>query len=144
MLLETNNMITQKVINQLTKVIIGCAIDVHKEFGPGMLEKTYEKALLMLLAEKGLKVQSQLEVPVTFRGVVIDNAFKLDVLVEDLIIVELKAVEKILPVHEAQLITYLKLMKKPKGILINFYSTNIFYEGQKTFITEEYSKLPKE
>jgi GxxExxY protein len=137
-------MITQKVINKLTKDIIGCAIDVHKEFGPGMLEKTYEKALLMVLAEKGLKVQSQLEVPVTFRGIVIDNAFKLDLLVEDLIIVELKAVEKILPVHEAQLITYLKLMKKPKGILINFYSTNIFYEGQKTFITEEYSKLPKE
>jgi len=137
-------MITQKVINKLTKDIIGCAIEVHKEFGPGMLEKTYEKALLMVLVEKGLKVQSQLEVPVTFRGVVIDNAFKLDLLVEDLIIVELKAVEKILPVHEAQLITYLKLMKKPKGILINFYSTNIFYEGQKTFITEEYSKLPKE
>jgi len=137
-------MITQKVINQLTKDIIGCAIDVHKEFGPGMLEKTYEKALLMLLAEKGLKAQSQLEVPVTFRGVVIDNAFKLDLLIEDLIVVELKAVEKILPVHEAQLLTYLKLMKKPKGVLINFYSTNIFYEGQKTFITEEYSRLPKE
>ena len=137
-------MITQKVINQLTKDIIGCAIDVHKEFGPGMLEKTYEKALLMLLAEKGLKVQYQLEVPVVFRGVVIDNAFKLDLLVEDLVIIELKAVEKILPVHEAQLLTYLKLMKKPKGILINFYSTNIFYEGQKTFITEEYSRLPKE
>ena len=137
-------MITQKVINQLTKDIIGCAIDVHKEFGPGMLEKTYEKALLMLLAEKGLKVQYQLEVPVLFRGVVIDNAFKLDLLVEDLVIIELKAVEKILPVHEAQLLTYLKLMKKPKGILINFYSTNIFYEGQKTFITEEYSRLPKE
>ena len=137
-------MITQKVINQLTKDIIGCAIDVHKEFGPGMLEKTYEKALLMLLAEKGLKVQSQLEVPVTFRGIVIDNAFKLDLLVEDLIVVELKAVEKILPVHDAQLLTYLKLMRKPKGVLINFYSTNIFYEGQKTFITEEYSRLPKE
>ena len=137
-------MITQKVINQLTKDIIGCAIDVHKEFGPGMLEKTYEKALLMLLAEKGLKVQSQLEVPVTFRGIVIDNAFKLDLLVEDLIVVELKAVEKILPVHEAQLLTYLKLLKKPKGVLINFYCTNIFYEGQKTFITEEYSRLPKE
>jgi len=137
-------MITQKVINQLTKDIIGCAIDVHKEFGPGMLEKTYEKALLMLLAENGLKAQSQLEVPVTFRGVVIDNAFKLDLLIEDLIVVELKAVEKILPVHEAQLLTYLKLMKKPKGVLINFYSTNIFYEGQKTFITEEYSRLPKE
>lgn len=137
-------MITQKVINKLTKDIIGCAIDVHKEFGPGMFEKTYEKALLMLLAEKGLKAQSQLEVPVVFRGVEIDNAFRLDLLVEDLIVIELKAVEKILPVHEAQLLTYLKLMKKPKGILINFYSTNIFYEGQKTFITEEYSRLPKE
>lgn len=109
-----------------------------------MLEKTYEKALLIMFAERGLKAQSQLEVPIVFRGVKIDNAFKLDVLVEDLVIVELKAVEKLLPVHEAQLLTYLKLTKKPKGILINFYCTNIFYEGQKTFVTEEYSRLPKE
>ena len=137
-------MITQKYIDQLSKEILGCAIDVHKEFGPGRLEKTYEKALLMLLSEKGLKVQSQLEVPVVFRGTVIDNAYRLDLLVEDLIIVELKAVENLLPVYEAQLLTYLKLAKKPKGILINFYSTNIFYNGQKTYVTEEYSKLPKE
>ncbi len=137
-------MTTQKSINQLTKDILGCAIEVHKEFGPGMLEKTYERALLMLLHEKGLKAQSQLEVPVVFKGKVIDNAFRIDLLVEDLIIVELKAVEALLPVHEAQLLTYLKLARKPKGILINFYSTNIFYNGQKTFITEEYSRLPKE
>lgn len=137
-------MTTQKSINQLTKDILGCAIEVHKEFGPGMLEKTYERALLMLLHEKGLKAQSQLEVPVVFKGKVIDNAFRIDLLVEDLIIVELKAVETLLPVHEAQLLTYLKLARKPKGILINFYSTNIFYNGQKTFITEEYSRLPKE
>lgn len=76
-------MITQKYIDQLSKEILGCAIDVHKEFGPGMLEKTYEKALLMLLSEKGLKVQSQLEVPVVFRGTVIDNAYRLDLLVEN-------------------------------------------------------------
>ncbi len=137
-------MITQKDINLLTREIIGCAIEVHKEFGPGMLEKTYEKAMLVLLAEKGLSFKFQLEVPVVFRGVQIDNAFKLDILVEDLIVVELKAVEKILPVHEAQLLTYLKLLKKTKGILINFYCTNIFREGQKTFITEAYSQLPKE
>lgn len=137
-------MITQKHINLLTKEIIGCAIEVNKEFGPGMLEKTYEKALIMLLSEKGLKVQSQVEVPVLFKGKIIENAFRLDLLVENLIIVELKAVENILPVHEAQLLTYLKLTKKPKGILINFYSTNIFYNGQKTFITDEYSRLPKE
>lgn len=98
----------------------------------------------MLLSEKGLKVQSQVEVPVLFKGKIIENAFRLDLLVENLIIVELKAVENILPVHEAQLLTYLKLTKKPKGILINFYSTNIFYNGQKTFITDEYSRLPKE
>ena len=137
-------MTTQKDINLLTKEIIGCAIEVHKEFGPGMLEKTYEKALFMLLVAKGLRVQSQLEVPVMFRGVEIDNAFKLDLLIEDIIVVELKAVDKILPVHEAQLLTYLKLLKKPKGILINFYCTNIFHEGQKTFVNEYYSRLPKE
>ncbi len=137
-------MITQKFLDQLSKEILGCAIEVHKEFGPGMLEKTYEKALIMLLIDKGLKVQSQVEVPVYFKGTIIDNAYRLDLLVEDLIIIEIKAVEKILPVHEAQLLTYLKLTKKPKGILINFYSTNIFYNGQKTFITDEFSKLPKE
>ncbi|MBP1675968.1 MAG: GxxExxY protein [Bacteroidetes bacterium] len=137
-------MITQKFLDQLSKEILGCAIEVHKEFGPGMLEKTYEKALLMLLEEKGFKVQSQLDIPVIFRGTVIDNAYRLDLLVEDLIIVELKVVENLLPIHEAQLLTYLKLAKKPKGILINFYSTNIFYNGQKTYVTDEYSKLPKE
>jgi len=137
-------MITQKAINQLTKEILGCAIEVHKEFGPGMLEKTYEKAMLILLQEKGLKAESQLEVPVLFKGIEIDHALRLDILVEDLIVVELKAVENILPVHEAQLLTYLKLLKKPKGILINFYSTNLFYQGQKTFVTSEFSKYPIE
>ena len=107
-------MITQKFLDQLSKEILGCAIEVHKEFGPGMLEKTYEKALLMLLEEKGFKVQSQLDIPVIFRGTVIDNAYRLDLLVEDLIIVELKAVENLLPIHEAQLLTYLKLAKKTK------------------------------
>ncbi|MDR1584767.1 MAG: GxxExxY protein [Prevotellaceae bacterium] len=135
---------TQKSLDELSKIILGCAIDVHKELGPGLLEKTYEKALLILLHEKELKFRNQVEVPVVFRGIEIDNALKLDILVEDLIIVELKAVDKILPVHEAQILTYLKLLKKPKGILINFYCTNIFYNGQKTFVTETYAQLPKE
>ena len=87
-------MITQKHINQLTHDIIGCAIEVHKEFGPGMLEKTYEKAMLMLLLEKGFDVKSQIQVPVLFRGVEIDNAFKLDIIVNDLVIVEKKLLKK--------------------------------------------------
>ncbi|MGC3978499.1 MAG: GxxExxY protein [Paludibacteraceae bacterium] len=118
--------ITQKHINELSKIIIGCAIEVHKELGPGLLEKTYEKAMLMVIKEKGLDAKYQLEVPVNFRNTIIDNALRLDILVEELIIVELKSVEKILPIHEAQVLTYLKLLKKPKGILINFNCTNIF------------------
>lgn len=136
--------ITQKYIDELTKAILGCAIEVHKELGLGLLEKTYEVAMLMLLEEKGLNVKNQLEVPVNFRGKTIDNALRLDILVDDLIIVELKSVEKILPVHKAQILTYLKLLKKPKGILINFNYTNIFYQGQSTFVTEYYSQLPKQ
>ena len=136
--------ITQKSIDELSKKIIGYAIEVHRELGPGLLEKTYEKALLMLLKEAGLNAESQIEIPIKFRGVQIDNALRLDIIVENLIVVELKSVENILPVHEAQILTYLRLLKKPKGILINFYCKSLFYQGQKTFVTKEYLILPKE
>lgn len=132
---------TRTEIDNLSKIIIGCAIDVHKELGPGLLEKAYERALIMLLEEKGLKVESQVYVPVEFRGVEISDALKLDIIVNDLIIVEIKSVTTLIPVHEAQLLTYLKLMKKPKGILINFYCNNLFYEGQKTLVNKHYFEL---
>lgn len=132
---------TRTEIDNLSKIIIGCAIDVHKELGPGLLEKAYERALIMLLEEKGLKVESQVYVPVEFRGVEISDALKLDIIVNDLIIVEIKSVTTLIPVHEAQLLTYLKLMEKPKGILINFYCNNLFYEGQKTLVNKHYFEL---
>ena len=132
---------TRTEIDNLSKLIIGCAIDVHKELGPGLLEKAYERALIMLLEEKGLKVESQVYVPVEFRGVEISDALKLDIIVNDLIIVEIKSVTTLIPVHEAQLLTYLKLMEKPKGILINFYCNNLFYEGQKTLVNKHYFEL---
>ncbi len=132
---------TRTEIDKLSKIIIGCAIDVHKELGPGLLEKAYERALIMLLEEKGLKVESQVYVPVEFRGVEISDALKLDIIVNDLIIVEIKSVTTLIPVHEAQLLTYLKLMEKPKGILINFYCNNLFYEGQKTLVNKHYFEL---
>lgn len=78
-----------------------------------------------------------------FQGLELDCELRFDLLVEDLIIVELKTVEKIHPIHEAQLLTYLKLLEKPKGILINFNSVNIFNEGQKTFVTKQFKELPK-
>jgi GxxExxY protein len=89
-----------------------------------------------------LNFKSQLITPVNYKGVILGADLRLDVLVEDLIIVELKAIDGILPVHEAQLLTYMKLLQKPKGILINFNCSNIFKEGQKTFVNEYYSALP--
>lgn len=135
-------MITQKYLNELTHTIIGAAIEVHKELGPGLLESVYEKCMAHLLLEKGLHLVSQQRVPLYFRGLYLDCELRFDLLVENLIIVEVKAIDGILPVHEAQLLTYMKLMEKPKGILINFNCTNIFREGQKTMVNELYAQLP--
>jgi len=134
---------TQKYLNELTHSIIGAAIEVHKELGPGLLESIYEKCMCHLLLERGLHLVSQQKVPLYFRGLYLDCDLRFDLLVENLIVVEIKAVESILPVHEAQLLTYMKLLARPKGILLNFNCTNIFHEGQKTMVNELYSQLPK-
>ena len=137
-------MITQRSIDRLTRRIIGYAIEVHKELGPGLLESVYETCLTHLLLLNGHNVKRQIKVPVNFMGIELDADLRFDLLVDDLIIVELKAVETIIPVFEAQLLTYMKLLKKPKGILINFNSSNIVYKGQFTRVNEYYSILPKE
>lgn len=133
---------TQKYLNELTRTIIGAAIEVHKELGPGLLESIYEKCLAHVLIEKGLQLNVQQKVPLVFRGLYLDCDLRFDLLVEDLIIVEIKAVDGLLPIHDAQLLTYLKLLEKPKGILINFNYTNIFKEGQKTMVTGLFASLP--
>lgn len=135
---------TQKEINQISYNIIGFAIEVHKELGPGLLESIYEKCLAHLLLQNGYKVTRQQSVPLNFRGLNLDCEPRFDLMVNDEIIVELKTVEELIPIHEAQLLTYLKLLKKPKGILINFNCTNIFKEGQRTFVTEYFRSLPTE
>ncbi|WP_372949497.1 GxxExxY protein [Mariniphaga sp.] len=137
-------MITQKQINELTYKIIGYAIEVHKELGPGLLESVYEKCLAHLLQLNGHDVKRQQIVPIEFRGLYLDADLRYDLLVDDLIIVELETVDAFHPVHEAKLLTYLNLLKKPKGILINFNCTNIFKEGQKTLVTEYFRNLSKE
>lgn len=137
-------MTTKKEINQLSRTIIGFAIEVHKELGPGLLESVYEKCLSHLLILNGYKVDRQQTIPLNFRGLNLDCELRYDLLVNDQIIVELKTVEELLPIHEAQLLTYLKLLKKPKGILINFNCLNIFKEGQLTFVTEHFRNLPEE
>lgn len=134
-------MITKKSITQLSYDIISCAIKVHKELGPGLLESIYEKCLKYELEKNGYKVSQQMRVPIVYDGIEMDMDLRLDLLVNDLIIIEIKAIEFILPVHEAQLITYMKLLKKPQGLLINFFSKSIT-KGMKPFVNEFFRLLP--
>ena len=112
-------------LNELTYKIIGCAYDVHKALGPGLLESTYEKCLCFELEKFGIKYEKQKELPINYKGMTIDNGYRIDIMVEDKIVIELKSVDSLQPIHSAQLLTYLKLSRKPLGLLINFNVTNL-------------------
>jgi GxxExxY protein len=103
-----------------TDLIIGAAIEVHRELGPGLLESAYEECLCREISLRGGSFQRQIEVPVRYKGVRLDCGYRVDLIVNDLVVVEIKSVEHLLPVHEAQLITYLRLLEKKVGLLINF------------------------
>jgi GxxExxY protein len=111
---------TEKEYNSLSQKIIECCIEVHKELGPGLMESVYEVCAESVMIKKGLYVQRQVILPVTFKGEKLNKEFVIDTIVNELIILEFKSVETILPVHEAQLVTYLKLADKKLGLLINF------------------------
>lgn len=107
-------------INEITERIIGAAIDVHRELGPGLLESTYEACLVFELLERNLQVERQKALPVRYRGLQIDCGYRIDLLVEGKVIVELKAVQALEPIHDAQLLSYLRLSHREVGLLINF------------------------
>ncbi|MFH0865438.1 MAG: GxxExxY protein [Bacteroidota bacterium] len=136
-------MITQKHINEISYKIIGCAIEVHKHLGPGLLESVYDICFIDEMRSAGLSVKSQIYVPVHYKGKDLGGILKLDLVVNDLIIVEEKAVEIMIPLYKAQLLSYLKLTGKPKGLLINFNCENI-KEHLVSLVTEMFAKLPKE
>jgi len=106
--------------NKITEYIIGAAIDVHKELGPGLLESAYQRCLAYELRQRGLEVKVEHPVPVTYKEVELDCGYRLDLLVNEEVIVETKTVERIHPIHEAQLLSYLKLMQLHVGLLLNF------------------------
>jgi GxxExxY protein len=112
----------------ITNQIIGCALDVHKALGPGLLESVYESCLVFELTKAGLKAERQKSLPVVYKGIAFDEGFRIDVLVEEKVVVELKCVEKVLPIHEAKIYTYLKLSGKKIGLLINF-NTKLLKDG---------------
>jgi GxxExxY protein len=109
------------LINNLSAEIINAAITVHKELGPGLLESVYQSCMMVEFYNRKMKFESELPVEVIYRGIKVnEEGFRLDLLVEDSIVVEIKSVEKVQPVHKKQLLTYLRLTKKPLGLLINF------------------------
>jgi GxxExxY protein len=112
-------------LKKLTESIIGAAIEVHRELGPGLLESAYEACLAYELRELGLIIERQKELPVIYKGVTVDCGYRLDLLVENEVIIELKAVERLEPIHDAQLLSYLKLADKRVGLLINFNVTQL-------------------
>src|SRR3954469_24626949 len=118
------------IAEQLTEQIIGAAIEVHRELGPGLLESAYEQCLCHELSLRGISFQRQVLLPVRHKGILLDCGYKIDPIVADEVILELKCVDKIIPVHEAQLLTYLKLSGKCVGLLINFNS-EVFRVGIK-------------
>ncbi|MFC5682377.1 GxxExxY protein [Flavobacterium sp. MAHUQ-51] len=135
--------LTKSYLKNLTYEINGAAIEVHKELGPGLLESVYHKCLKKELSNRKISFVSELSVPLNFKGLDIETDLRCDLLIENCIVIELKAIELLAPIHQAQLLTYMKLLKAPKGILYNFHCVNLFNEGQKTFVNEYFKNLPE-
>ena len=119
--------------DSLTYKIIGCAMEVYKQLGPGLLESVYEQALIQELKLNDIPVESQVEIKVNYKGINISDNLRLDLLVDDSVIVELKSVEELKPIHHKQLLTYLRLMNKKVGLLINF-NTDDLMDGIKRIV----------
>ena len=113
-------MISEEELNRISNVVIGCAIEMHKALGPGLLESAYQQCLAWDLRQMGLAIQEQIAVPIQYKDLVVTDAYRIDILVETELILELKAVERIEPVHMAQLLTYLRSNKSRLGLLLNF------------------------
>lgn len=121
------------IYEDLTRTIIGCAIEVHKELGPGLLESAYEECLAFELSKAGLKVERQVPIPILYKEIKLECGYRIDILVEDKVVLELKSVDEFNPVHEAQILTYLKFAERKIGLLINFNVLRL-KEGIKRYI----------
>ncbi len=136
-------MITKKSLDKLTYDVIGAAIEVHKSVGAGLLESVYHECLKHELSLRNISFLTEMVVPVYFKGIILETDLRCDLFVKDCLVIELKTVSTLAPIHEAQLLTYMKLLKAPKGVLINFNCVNLFKEGQKTFVNEYFRNLPE-
>lgn len=132
---------TKSFLDELTYNVIGAAMEVHSNLGPGLLESIYHECMKIEFAKRNISFKTEMSIPVTYHGQMLETILRCDLYVANSLVVELKATKKIEPIFEAQLLTYMKLLKSPKGILINFNCTNTFREGQKTLVNERYRML---
>ena len=134
-------MISKNYLKDLTYKINGAAIEVHKVLGPGLLESVYHRCLKYELESRLIEFHSELIVPVRYKEIEIDALLRCDFLINDCIVVEIKACDEVLPIHEAKLLTYMKLLTVPKGIIYNFNVENLYDQGQITFVNEAFRSL---
>ncbi len=132
---ESAEMKKKERLNRITESIIGAAIEVHRDLGPGLLESAYENCLTFELVERGLKVEQQKPLPVVYREVKLDCGYRLDLLVEEAVIVEVKAVDRLAPIHKAQLLSYLRLSGCKVGLLINF-NVKVLKDGIRRVVND--------
>ncbi|RLJ79735.1 GxxExxY protein [Pedobacter alluvionis] len=130
-------------LTDLTYQVNGAAIEVHKALGAGLLESTYHKCMKHELVLRGISFMTEMLVPVNYKGLAIDANLRCDLFIENILTVELKSVDKLMPIHEAQIITYMKLLGSPKGIIYNFNTVNLYSEGQKTYVNDLFRLLPE-
>lgn len=136
-------MITQKYLDELTYETLGAGIEVHKIMGRGLLESVYHQCLKEELLHRKINFLTEMKIPVLYKNKELEIEFRCDLFVEKCLVVELKAVQEMTTAFEAQLLTYMKLLKSPKSILINFNCFNIFKQGQKTYVNEYFNLLSK-
>jgi len=134
-------MITKKYLKDLIYHVNGAAIEVHKNIGAGLIESIYHQCMIKELSLRGINFQSELVIPVEYKGLELESDLRCDLFIENCLVLELKACDQIIPVHVAKLMSYMKLLQSPIGLIINFNVTNIYHEGQKTYVNELYRWL---
>jgi GxxExxY protein len=137
-------MVTKKYLKDLVYRVNGAAIEVHKHLGPGLLESIYHKCMIKELSLRGINFQSELTIPIEYKGLELESDLRCDLYIEKCLVLELKASDKVLPIHVAKLMSYMNLMEAPIGLMINYNVVNIYNEGQKTYVNELYRRLDEE
>jgi GxxExxY protein len=134
-------MITKKYLTDLVYRVNGAAIEVHKHLGPGLLESIYHKCMIRELTLRGINFQSELIIPFEYKGLRLESDLRCDLFIENCLVLELKATNKVTPINVTILMSYMNLLEAPIGLMINFNVENIFHQGQKTYVNSLYSRL---